>query len=172
MSSLDLFIVFLDQKMSYSIEASINNEKTYETLFFDRKTTWYPSEAKYENDEILRRTMLWWHDIGDGEIKFYTYHERIYDQLFEYFNLRKEPPSSLSLSTKFLQLHESKYRTEWNFEEGTIRCYHKWCPNEGEKISTSVDGFGEIEFKTNDLYLFIMLSSYVVKFNPEIPTNL
>ena len=90
MSSLDLFIVFLDQKMSYSIEASINNEKTYETLFFDRKTTWYPSEAKYEDDEILRRSMLWWHTTGGGEIKFYTHHKRINDLLFEYFKLRNE----------------------------------------------------------------------------------
>ena len=156
--------------MSYLIEASINDEKTRDSLYFHRKTTWYPSEAKYENDEILRRSMYWWDAIGDGEIKFYTYHKRIYDQIFEYFNLRKEPPSSLCSSTKFLQLHESKYRTEWNFEEGTIKCYHKWCPNKGKKISTSVDGFGQIEFKINDLYMFLMFSSYVVKFNLEIPS--
>ena len=155
--------------MSYLIEASINDEKTRDSLYFRRKTTWYPSEAKYEDDEILRRSMYWWDETTDGNIEFYTYHKRIYDQIFEYFNLRKEPPSSLCSSTKFLQLDEKKYQTKWNFEEGTIRCYHKWCPNNGKKTEASVDGFGQIEFKTNDLYLFLKLSSYVV--NLEIPST-
>lgn len=42
--------------MSYIIEASINDEKKSDSLFFHRNTTWYPTDVKDEDSEIFRRS--------------------------------------------------------------------------------------------------------------------
>lgn len=146
------------------LEVSKFEDTTRDDLDLTRKTSWYPTEHKHEGDELLRRVMYWNDAMGDGEIEFYTHDKTIYDRIYEYFNLRRKPPTSFSSELEFLQLDENENETKWKFEEGTVKCYHEWCAHTEE--NSSIDGWGEIEFKTNDKDLFIKFASYVVKFIP------
>ena len=137
--------------MTTSIEAYTDDENTRDYLFFHRETKWYPNYHKEDGNERLRRVMTWHEETIYGEVEFYMYNKKIYDRIFEYFGLGKKRPPSLLSSFEFLEHREKKFVTEWEFEEGAVKCYHRWWGNNDSEDDEDSDGSGQIdESEQND----------------------
>lgn len=147
-------------------------EESTQSVRTRENTTWYTSEERDQKNEILSRLIIWddaaeenesmsCEDEPEGYIAFNIYDKLLYDRIFEYFNLQKNP--SFLLESIEIKLYKKSYVTEWSFPKGTIRSYHRWFCN---KHLSEHNKFGRISFTINDKDLFDKFKAYVLKFEP------
>ena len=137
-----------------------------------KEAHWYASEEDSKHqDEVLSRLIIRDVSYGDdgssegGLIKFTVHEKALYDKIFEYFDLRKNPSSFVSSLDKPIEfeLYTTEYVTCWSSTEGTINCHHEWYGPRGWKDLTED---GKIYFRIDSLVLFEKFSSYAMKFKP------
>ena len=84
--------------------------------------------------------MTWHDETIFGEVEFCMYNKKIYDRIYEYFGLGNKRPPFLLSCFEFLELREMKFVPEWEFEEGTVKCYHRWWGNNASEDDEDSDG--------------------------------
>ena len=156
-------------EINHLIEESTQSTRTR------HNTTWYSPKEGDIKREVLTRLIIWddsFYKDGPeepesaeaepgGYIVFDIYDKLLYDRIFEYFNLQKNP--SFLLESIEIKLYKKSYVTEWSFPKGTIRSYHRWFCN---KHLSEHNKFGRISFTINDKDLFDKFKAYVLKFEP------
>ena len=155
-------------------------EESTQSVRIRENTTWYTSEEERDQkNEILSRLIIWddsfcigWPEETEsskgstveeagGYIDFEIYERSLYDRIYDYFSLQKNP-SFMDESIE-IKLFKKIYVTEWSFSNGTIRCYHRWfCNKRLKNPGTS----GRISFTINEKGLFEKFKAYALKFEP------
>ena len=144
--------------MNHLIKVSSANKKETNKVCIRRNTTWFESEKKKYEGEVMVRQMIWNDITMRGYINFRVCKKQLHDILIEYFKLGKKPPAFTGWLPLEFELIAKEYETEWIWPEGKIiSCHHKWCTLINE---------GRIEFRINDKNLFEKFILYVVKFKP------
>lgn len=143
--------------MNILIKASANKNET-NIVCIRRNTTWFESEEKKEEkDELMSRQMIWNDFSKWGHINFRVYTNELYNNLFEYLKLGKNPPAFTGWLPLEFELVTKMDFTEWIWPEGKLICHHKW---------NTICKEGRIEFRINNQKLFEKFVAYVVKFKP------
>ena len=147
-------------------------EESTQSVRTKENTTWYTSEERDQKNEILSRLIIWddaaeengsmsCEDEPEGYIAFNIYDKLLYDRIFDYFSLERNP--SFMDETVETKLFKKSNETEWSFSNGTIRCYHRWFCN---KIWKDPGKSGKISFTIDDKDLFKKFKAYALKFEP------